>query len=241
VSNRVLLVEDEQTIRRAIGYALRREGFEVEEACDGETALDASDPRFDLVILDLMLPKLSGTDVLRRVRAQSAVPIIVVTAKDTEVDRVLGLELGADDYVTKPFSMAELMSRVRALLRRRELDQAGGSWVAEVGSLSVDLARHEVTVRGRRVTLTSSEFKILALLAREPGTVVDRRAIMQTLWHGSHAGGVHVCDVHVSNLRRKLERDPANPELIVTVRGAGYKLVPPPPEDGDGSRSLEQA
>jgi two-component system response regulator RegX3 len=241
VSNRVLLVEDEQTIRRAIGYALRREGFEVEEACDGETALDASEPRFDLVILDLMLPKLSGTDVLRRVRAQSAVPIIVVTAKDTEVDRVLGLELGADDYVTKPFSMAELMSRVRALLRRRELDQAGGSWVAEVGSLSVDLARHEVTVRGRRVTLTSSEFKILALLAREPGTVVDRRAIMQTLWHGSHAGGVHVCDVHVSNLRRKLERDPANPELIVTVRGAGYKLVPPPPEDGDGSRSLEQA
>jgi DNA-binding response OmpR family regulator len=226
VSSRVLLVEDEQTIRRAVGYALRREGFEVEEALDGEAALGAARARFDLVILDLMLPKLSGTDVLRRLRGESAVPIIVLTAKDTEVDRILGLELGADDYVTKPFSMAELVSRVRALLRRRDLDQAEDRRALQVGGLRLDLARHEATVEGDPVYLTSSEFKILALLADAPGRVVGRREIMQCLWRGSHAGAEHVCDVHISNLRRKVERDPARPERIITVRGEGYKLVP---------------
>ena len=227
MSSRVLLVEDEQTLRRAVGYVLRREGYEVEEACDGEAALGAARARFDLVILDLMLPRLSGTDVLRRLRERSAVPIIVVTAKDTEVDRVLGLELGADDYVTKPFSMAELVSRVRALLRRRDLDQAASRRVLEVGDLRLDLVRHEATLRGEVVYLTSSEFKIVALLAEEPGRVVSRREIMECLWKGSHAGAEHVCDVHISNLRRKVEHDPARPERVITVRGEGYKLVPP--------------
>jgi two-component system response regulator RegX3 len=226
MSSRVLLVEDEQTIRRAVGYALRREGYEVEEALDGEAALGAARSPFDLVILDLMLPKVSGTDVLRRLRAESAVPIIVVTAKDTEVDRILGLELGADDYVTKPFSMAELVSRVRALLRRRHLDQASSRHAVEVGGLFLDLGRHEATLDGEPVYLTSSEFKILVLLADEPGRVVSRREIMKCLWRGSHVGAEHVCDVHISNLRRKVERDAARPERIITVRGEGYKLVP---------------
>ncbi len=174
-----------------------------------------------------MLPQLSGTDVCRALRAESDVPIVMLTARDAERDRVLGLELGADDYVTKPFSSAELLSRVRAILRRRELDRANGAGAAvrDLGGLHIDLGRHEVTVDGEAVQLTLSEFKVLALLAERPERVVSRRELMQHLWSSDHVGDEHACEVHISNLRRKIERDPTHPQRLVTVRGMGYKLV----------------
>jgi DNA-binding response OmpR family regulator len=223
---RILVVEDEGAIADAIGYALRSEGFEVEAVEDGEEALGAARERpYDLLVLDLMLPRLSGVEVCRRLREESAVPILMLTAKDAEVDRVLGLESGADDYVTKPFSMPELVARVRAILRRRALDiGAGERAVLDVGGLHVDLRSYEVSVEGKRVHLTPSELKVLVLLAREPERVFSRRAIMQHLWQSQFVGDERACDLHVSNLRRKIERDPEHPERLVTVRGAGYKL-----------------
>jgi two-component system response regulator RegX3 len=178
------------------------------------------------VLLDLMLPRLSGTEVCRRLRAESDVPILMLTARDAEVDRVLGLETGADDYVTKPFSMAELVSRVRAILRRRELDRAAAGSVLRLGGLELDLTGHEVRVDGRLVNVTASEFQILVLLAERPEHVVPRRAIMERLWRSEHVGDQRACDMHVSNLRRKIERDPSRPERLLTVRGVGYKLAP---------------
>jgi two-component system response regulator RegX3 len=228
VTARVLLVEDEPAIRDVIAYALKREGFDVRWEADGDAGLaTARGEPFDVVLLDLMLPKLSGTDVCRTLRAESDVPIIILTAKDEEVDRVLGLELGADDYVTKPFSAAELVSRIRAILRRRDLDRRSvGSAVVEAGGVQLDFARYEVTVDGAPVRLTPSEFKILALLAGEPGRVFSRRQIMEHLWQSPYIGDERASDVHVSSLRRKVERDPARPERILTVRGIGYKLAP---------------
>ena len=227
MSQRVLVIEDEPAILDVVSYALRREGLEVHTEVDGESGLAAArrEP-FDVVVLDLMLPRLSGTDVCRMLRAESDVPIIILTARDTEVDRVLGLELGADDYVTKPFSAVELVSRVRALLRRRELDSrsAGGTVVA-VGGIVVDFVRHEISVDGKPVQLTPSEFKILALMAREPERAFSRRQIMEHLWQSPYVGDERASDVHISSLRRKIERDPGHPERIVTVRGVGYKLV----------------
>jgi len=224
VSGRVLVVEDEPTISRAVSYALEQEGFEVECIEDGAAALEAADA-FDLVLLDLMLPGVPGTDVLRRLRASSPVPIIIVSARSTEVDRVLGLELGADDYLTKPFSIAELVSRVRALLRRLDLDRKGVEGVIHVGGLHIDVRRHEAVVDGREVYLTPSQFKVLLLLAQEPGRVVSRREIMERLWSSTHVGDEHACEVHISNLRYKIERDPTRPARILTVRGAGYRLA----------------
>jgi two-component system response regulator RegX3 len=228
MSQRVLIADDEQAILDAVSYALRREGFDVTEALDGEDALTAarSNP-FDLIVLDIMMPKLSGLDVCRTLRAESDVPIVMLTARDAEVDRVLGLELGADDYVAKPFSIAELVSRVRALLRRRDLDRRGdGSTLRIVGGIRLDLARHEVTVDGVIVHLTPSEFKVLALLSGEPERVFTRRQIMEHLWATPYIGDERACDVHVSSLRRKIERDPKDPVRIVTVRGVGYRLMP---------------
>jgi DNA-binding response OmpR family regulator len=200
----------------------------VDEERDGRTALEAGrERRYALVILDVMLPGLSGTEICRALRAESDVPILMLTARDAERDRVLGLELGADDYVTKPFSSAELLSRVRAILRRRELDRAnGGATVRRLGGLTIDLGRHEVLVDGERVHLTLSEFKVLSLLAEQPGDPVSRRELMQHLWASEHVGDEHACEVHISNLRRKIERDPTSPERLITVRGLGYKLVP---------------
>ena len=173
-----------------------------------------------------MLFRSSGVEVCRALRAESDVPILMLTARDAESDRVLGLELGADDYVTKPFSSAELLSRVRAILRRRELDRAAGGSVRELGGLRLDLGRHEVVVDGERVHLTLSEFKVLSLLAEQPEAVISRRELMQHLWASEYVGDEHACEVHISNLRRKIERDPTQPERLLTVRGSGYKLVP---------------
>jgi two-component system response regulator RegX3 len=201
----VAVVDDEPAIRDAVSYALRSDGFEVSSYVTGEEILDVvrGEHAPDLIVLDLMLPGLSGTEVCRRVRAASAVPIIVLTARDAEVDRVLGLESGADDYVTKPFSMAELTSRVRALLRRRELDRTTRDAVLAVGPLELDLTRHEARLEGRPVRLTPSEFKVLALLAGEPDRVFSRREIMQHLWDSDYVGD----------------------QRLITVRGIGYKLA----------------
>jgi two-component system response regulator RegX3 len=225
----VLVVDDDPGVLDVVAFMLRREGFEVDEEKDGTAALEAARERpYDIVILDVMLPGMSGTDVCRELRSESDVPILMLTARDAEIDRVLGLELGADDYVTKPFSSAELLSRVRAILRRRELDRAtgGGVTVRRLGGLHIDLGRHEVMVDGERVHLTLSEFKVLSLLAEQPDNVVSRRELMQHLWSSDHVGDEHACEVHISNLRRKIERDPSQPQRLVTVRGLGYKLVP---------------
>jgi len=222
----VLVVDDDPGVLDVVAFTLRREGFDVDEERDGPAALAAARAReYDIVILDVMLPQMSGTDVCRALRAESDVPIVMLTARDAERDRVSGLELGADDYVTKPFSSAELLSRVRAILRRRELDRATNA-VRDLGGLHLDLGRHEVTVDGEPVRLTLSELKVLALLAERPERIISRRELMQHLWSSEHVGDEHACEVHISNLRRKIERDPTHPQRLVTVRGMGYKLVP---------------
>jgi two-component system response regulator RegX3 len=224
--NRILVVDDEAAIRDAVSYALRSEGFEVEVASDGEAALEAAlGAQHDVVVLDLMLPGMSGMEACRRIRAESAVPIIMLTARGAELDRVLGLEVGADDYVTKPFSMAELIGRIRAILRRRELDRSGRTAKLQVGSLELDPMRHEARVDGHPTRLTPSEFKLVLLLAEQPERVFSRREIMQHLWDSDYVGDQRACDIHISNLRQKLERDPGRPERIITVRGVGYKLA----------------
>jgi two-component system response regulator RegX3 len=227
VSPRILLADDEPDIVEPVAYTLRAEGFEVESVGDGEAALDAArSGDYDLLLLDVMMPKLSGVEVCRTVRAESDLPIIMLTARDSELDRVLGLEIGADDYITKPFSNAELVSRVRALLRRRELDRDQvGAAVRDVGGIRIDYAKHRILVDGSPAELTASEFRLLAMLAEEPERVFTREQIMEHLWRTPFVGDTRACDVHISNLRRKVERDVAHPERIVTVRGIGYKLV----------------
>jgi two-component system, OmpR family, response regulator RegX3 len=226
---RILIADDEASVREAIAYSLNQEGFDVEVAEDGDDA-DAKlqgEVHFDLLILDIMMPGKSGLDLCRDVRARSPVPIILLTAKDAEVDKVVGLEVGADDYVTKPFSVRELIGRVRAQLRRRELDlstSAQGGKTIDAGAVRIDLSRHLVTVRGEPVNLTRSEFQVLRLLAESPGQVFSRLEIMEELWQSEFSGDVRACDVHISNLRQKIERDPQDPELVVTVRGVGYRL-----------------
>ncbi len=230
MKRRILIADDEPSVREAVGYALGQEGFEVTIAEDGDDADSKlqGDIEFDLLILDIMMPGRSGLDVCRDVRSRSPVPIILLTAKDEEVDKVVGLEVGADDYVTKPFSVRELIGRVRAQLRRRELDRHsvdGGGKKIEAGVVTIDLSRHQVIVRGKSVNLTRSEFQVLRLLAENPGQVFSRLEIMEELWQSEFSGDVRACDVHISNLRQKVEVDPQDPELVVTVRGVGYRLA----------------
>ena len=220
MSPRVLVAEDEAAIADSVAYALRGEGFEVETVPDGEGALAAArSDGFDVLVLDLMLPGLSGLEVCRRLRAESAIPIVMLTARTTEVDRVLGLEAGADDYVVKPFSMPELVSRLRAILRRRELDR-GEPTQLRVGELTVDVAGHTASLGGEALQLTPSEFKLLALFARHPDRAFSRRELMQHLWESTYVGDERAGDAHIVNLRRKV-----GAERLVTVRGVGYKLV----------------
>jgi DNA-binding response OmpR family regulator len=223
---RILVVEDEATIAEAVSYALAQSGYEVDAVGDGASALQAVFGRdYALMILDLMLPGVSGLDVCRRVRAERDLPIVMLTARDDESDVVLGLGLGADDYVAKPFSVAELVSRVHALLRRRELDSSRGGFVRRAGNFELDVARHAATLRGKPVHLTRLEFRLVALLASEPGRIFTRDELVAELWPGEQAGDRRAIDVHVSNLRRKLEDDPRHPRRLQTVRGAGYRLV----------------
>jgi two-component system response regulator RegX3 len=225
---RILIADDEPSVRDSVGYALDQEGFEVIGAVDGNDAMEKigeDGMPFDLLILDIMMPGPSGLDICRDVRARSPVPIIILTAKDAEIDKVVGLEVGADDYVTKPFSVRELLGRVRAQLRRQELDRSPlAQSRIEAGPVSIDLARHLVTVRGDQINLTRSEFQLLRLMAARPGEVFRRAQIMEELWQTEFDGDERACDVHISNLRQKVERDPQDPELIVTVRGVGYKF-----------------
>jgi two-component system response regulator RegX3 len=227
MSPRILLADDEPDIVEPLRYTLEQEGFEVEAVGDGEAALEAARAGgYDLLLLDVMMPKLSGLDVCRTLRAESDLPIVMLTARDGEIDRVIGLEIGADDYVAKPFSNAELVSRIRAILRRRELDrEQAGAGVREVGGIRIDYTRHRVLVDGSEVDVTASEFRLLVFLADQPERVFTRDQIMEHLWRSPYIGDTRACDVHIANLRRKVERDPSHPERIVTVRGIGYKLV----------------
>jgi DNA-binding response OmpR family regulator len=221
---RILVVDDEPTILDSVGYALQREGFDVSSASDGTEGLRlARTESPDVIVLDVMLPGLSGREVCRQLRAESDVPILMLSARGGEIDRVLGLELGADDYVTKPFSLAELVSRIRALLRRRELDRARRD-ALRIGDLELDLAAHDARIDGVRVHLTPSEFKLVALLASDPGRAFSRAELVRHLWQTEYTGGERAVDAHVVNLRRKLEHDPAEPRRLVTVRGVGYAL-----------------
>jgi two-component system response regulator RegX3 len=222
MSPRILLVDDEPSLVSGLTYALEREQYDVEVAADGERALAAAlNQSFDLVILDLMLPKLSGEEVCRQIRARSDLPIIMLTAKDSERELIEGLAMGADDYVTKPFSASELMGRISALLRRRELDRTANEQLVRT---VIDLVNDAVTLDGRSIQLTPSEFKILGLLSTTPDIAYTRRQIMEHLWGSTYTADEHTCEVHVSSLRRKIERDPTAPERLVTVRGVGYTL-----------------
>jgi two-component system response regulator RegX3 len=222
---RVLVVEDEESFSDALSYMLRREGYEVAVAGSGVDALAMFDRNgADLVLLDLMLPGLSGTEVCRALRQRSRVPIIIVTARDSEVDKVVGLELGADDYVTKPFSSRELVARIRAVLRRGvDADDLVGS-IVEAGPVRMDVERHTVSVDGRAVSLPLKEFDLLELLLRNAGRVLTRGQLIDRVWGADYVGDTKTLDVHVKRLRGKIEPDPANPKYLVTVRGLGYKF-----------------
>jgi DNA-binding response OmpR family regulator len=227
-SGRILLVDDEQAIQTLLTYPLRKDGYEVVSAKDGREALDQfSEQRFDLVVLDIMMPKLDGIEVCRRLRARSQVPIIMLTAKDDEIDKVLGLEMGADDYITKPFSVREFRSRVRAVLRRAEMLRGRSTTAQEpvsLGELRIDFERRAVNVRDEQVRLTYVEFEILAALALSPGRVMTREALLEHVWGDSAYRDPRTIDVHIRHLREKLESDPRHPEYLFTVRGVGYRF-----------------
>jgi two-component system response regulator RegX3 len=222
---RVLIVEDEDSFSDALSFMLRREGYEVFIAADGNTALAEFDKHGpDLVLLDLMLPGISGTEVCRIIRSKSTVPIIMLTAKDGEVDKVVGLELGADDYVTKPFSSRELLARVRAVLRRNgEQDELLPPTI-EAGSVRIDIERHVVSVRGEHVTMPLKEFDLLEFLVRNSGRVLTRNQLIDRVWGADYVGDTKTLDVHIKRLRAKIEVDPSHPSHIQTVRGLGYKF-----------------
>ncbi len=224
---RVLIVEDEESLADPLAYLLRKEGFEASVAADGPSALAEFDRSgADIVLLDLMLPGMSGTDVCKQLRARSTVPVIMVTARDSEIDKVLGLELGADDYVTKPYSARELIARIRAVLRRGSEgdDAGGGEIVLESGPVRMDVERHIVSVDGEVVALPLKEFDLLEYLMRNKGRVLTRGQLIDRVWGADYVGDTKTLDVHVKRLRSKIEDDPANPARLVTVRGLGYKL-----------------
>ncbi|HPE13187.1 MAG: response regulator transcription factor [Actinobacteria bacterium] len=224
--SRILVVEDEPSFSDALAFMLRKEGFEVSVAADGNTAVETFEQEgADLVLLDIMLPGMPGTEVCRVIRSTSQVPIIMVTAKDSEIDKVVGLELGADDYVTKPFSSRELVARIRAVMRRRGPEERSNAEpTLVVGNIRMDVDRHVVTVDGEVVKLPLKEFELLALLMRNAGRVLTRGQLIDRVWGSDYVGDTKTLDVHVKRLRSKIEADPAEPTMLVTVRGLGYKL-----------------
>jgi two-component system, OmpR family, response regulator len=224
---RILLVDDEQAVQTLLTYPLRKEGYEVVGAMDGQEALDRfGEERFDLVVLDIMLPKLDGIEVCRRLRTRSQVPIIMLTAKGDEVDKVAGLEMGADDYITKPFSVREFRSRVKAALRRGNMTGPAQASTEPIvaGALEMDFARRSVALDGKQVQLTYVEFEILAALAGSPGRVFTREMLLEHIWGDSTYRDPRTVDVHIRHLREKLEADPKAPEYLFTVRGVGYRF-----------------
>jgi DNA-binding response OmpR family regulator len=224
---RILLVDDELSVQKLLAYPLRKEGYDVIPALDGREALERlRDNNFDLVVLDVMLPRMDGFDVCRAIRSRSTVPIIMLTAKTEETDKVLGLELGADDYITKPFSVREFRSRVKAVLRRAALAQPEAQFEEpiETGDLSIDFEKRSVVVRGESVRLTYVEFEIIAALARAPGRVFSRTMLLERVWGDASYRDPRTIDVHIRHLREKLEEEPKTPELILTVRGVGYRF-----------------
>ncbi|BAJ29258.1 response regulator transcription factor [Kitasatospora cineracea] len=228
---RVLVVEDEESFSDALSYMLRKEGFEVAVAATGPDALEQFERNgADLVLLDLMLPGLPGTEVCRQLRVRSNVPVIMVTAKDSEIDKVVGLEIGADDYVTKPYSTRELVARIRAVLRRRGedggADGAAAPGALEAGPVRMDVDRHVVTVDGAKVDLPLKEFDLLEMLLRNAGRVLTRMQLIDRVWGADYVGDTKTLDVHVKRLRAKIEPDPGAPRYLVTVRGLGYKFEP---------------
>jgi len=225
-SARILLVDDEEAIQTLLAYPLRKEGYDVVAARDGRQALDLfAAQRFDLVVLDVMMPRLDGIEVCRRLRSRSQVPIIMLTARDDEVDKVLGLEIGADDYITKPFSVREFTSRVRAALRRTRM-MGGGTTEGAIsaGEMRIDFSRRQVRIREARVQLTYVEFEILAALAQSPGRVFDRDTLLERVWGDSAYRDPRTIDVHIRHLREKVESDAKEPEYLFTVRGVGYRF-----------------
>ena len=223
----ILLIEDEEGFGEALEYQLQREGFEVSRYTDGSVGLE----RFrtagaDLVLLDLMLPGMSGEDICKEIRRASSVPIIMLTARDTEIDKVLGLELGADDYVTKPFSSRELLARIKAVLRRSSNESTGADGILEGGGVRLDPDRFEVTVRGDQVHLPRKEFELLELLMENSGRVLTRETLIDRIWGPDYFGDTRTLDVHIKRLRAKCEEDPHTPTHLVTIRGLGYKFVP---------------
>ncbi len=221
-----MLVDDEESVQTLLTYPLRKEGYDVVGALDGREALDRfGEQRFDLVVLDIMLPKLDGIEVCRRLRSRSQVPIIMLTAKDDEIDKVIGLEMGADDYITKPFSVREFRSRVKAALRRADmLREPGQTEPIVAGSLKIDFDRRSASMRGQDVRLTYVEFEILAALASTAGRVFTRESLLRHVWGDASYRDPRTVDVHIRHLREKLESDPKNPEYIFTVRGVGYRF-----------------
>jgi len=224
---KILIVEDESSFSEALAFLLGKEGFEVVVAEDGRTALDLfAKEGADLILLDLMIPEVSGVEVCRRVRTTSQVPIIMLTAKDAEIDKVVGLELGADDYVTKPYSSRELIARIKAVLRRgiSDTELQGVLEVISVGPIRLDTARHQASINGNPIALPLKEFELLEFLMRNSGRVLTRSQLIDRVWGGDYFGDTKTLDVHIKRLRSKLEVEPANPVLIQTIRGLGYKL-----------------
>jgi len=229
---RILLVEDEENFRAPLAFGLRRDGFEVVEAEDGQRAVDIFESSrrpggvgpIDLVLLDLMLPRLDGTEVCTRIRRSSSVPVIMLSAKDTELDKIVGLEIGADDYVTKPYSYRELLARLKAVLRRSRAVSLEPEQVLVAGRVRMDVERHEVRVNGEPVSMPLREFELLELFLRHPGRVLTRRQIIERLWGPDYEGDTKTLDVHVKRLRGRVEMDASKPVLITTVRGLGYRL-----------------
>jgi two-component system, OmpR family, response regulator RegX3 len=224
---KILLIEDELGIAEALEYQLQRDGYQVDHVVDGREGLNHFKVSgADLILLDLMLPGMSGEDVCKELRRTSQVPVIMLTAKDTEIDKVLGLEIGADDYVTKPFSTRELLARIKALLRRASSEGASSEGVLEGGGVRLDPDRHEVTVRDEPVQLARKEFELLELLMEHPGRVLARETLIDRIWGSDYFGDTRTLDVHVKRLRSKIEADPHQPAHLMTVRGLGYKFVP---------------
>ncbi|WP_062256388.1 response regulator transcription factor [Dermacoccus sp. CCH2-D9] len=222
---RILIVEDEESYWEPLAYMLKKEGYEAVVAATGPEGIDAFERGgADLVLLDVMLPGMSGVDVCRELRSRSSVPIIMLTAKDSEIDKVVGLEMGADDYVTKPYSGRELLARIKAVLRRRGEVEAGESDELVVGPVAMDVERHVVTVGGKGVAMPLKEFELLEMLMRNEGRVLTRMQLIDRVWGSDYVGDTKTLDVHIKRLRAKIEPDPGSPQHILTVRGLGYKL-----------------